>query len=68
LIRGVFCKAVVFERASLMPDVVQRHAGSRAVNLPRNSAPFVTLTFCGFHSVKAFTGDADHDRQDEQWQ
>ena len=38
------------------------------MNLPRNSAPFVTLTFCGFHSVKAFTGDADHDRQDEQWQ
>ena len=34
----------------------------------RNSAPLVTLTFPGFHSVKAFTGDADHERQELQWQ
>jgi hypothetical protein len=33
-----------------------------------NSSPFVTFTFPGFHSVKAFTGPADQDRQELQWQ
>jgi hypothetical protein len=28
----------------------------------------VTLTFSGFHSVKALTGDADQERQELQWQ
>jgi hypothetical protein len=28
----------------------------------------LTLTFSGFHSVKALTGPADHDRQEAQWQ
>jgi hypothetical protein len=34
----------------------------------RALAPFVTLTFSGFHKVKALTGAADHDRQELQWQ
>jgi hypothetical protein len=32
------------------------------------SAPLVTLTDSGFHSVKAFTGPADQCRHDSQWQ
>ncbi len=32
------------------------------------AAPFVTFTFSGFHSVKAFAGEADHERQELQWQ
>src|SRR5579859_4313476 len=32
------------------------------------SAPAVTRTADGFHNVKAFTGAADHERQDWQWQ
>jgi hypothetical protein len=36
--------------------------------MPILSAPLVTSTFSGFHSVKALTGDADHDRQEVQWQ
>jgi hypothetical protein len=33
-----------------------------------NSAPLVTFTLSGFHRVKAFAGEADHDRQESQWQ
>jgi hypothetical protein len=33
-----------------------------------NSAPLITFTLSGFHKVKAFTGAADHDRQELQWQ
>jgi hypothetical protein len=38
------------------------------MNLPTNSAPLETLTFSGFHRVKAFTGPADQERQERQWQ
>jgi hypothetical protein len=31
-------------------------------------APRVTRTASGFHSVNALTGDADHARQESQWQ
>ena len=31
-------------------------------------APFVTFTAEGCHSVKAFTGPADHVRHESQWQ
>jgi hypothetical protein len=34
----------------------------------RCSAPAVTFTASGFHSVKAFTGAADQDRHELQWQ
>jgi hypothetical protein len=30
--------------------------------------PAVTFTASGFHSVKAFTGEADQDRHELQWQ
>jgi hypothetical protein len=35
---------------------------------PTNSAPFVTFTVSGFHKVNAFTGAADQDQQELQWQ
>jgi hypothetical protein len=35
---------------------------------PMNSAPLITLTFSGFHKVKALTGAADQERQELQWQ
>jgi hypothetical protein len=35
---------------------------------PTNWAPFVTFTSSGFHRVKAFTGPADQERQELQWQ
>jgi hypothetical protein len=38
------------------------------MNRDRSSAPFVISTFCGFHKVKAFMGDADQDRHELQWQ
>src|SRR5260370_27142301 len=38
------------------------------MNLPTNSAPFVTFTFSGFHKGKAFTGPADQNRLERQWQ
>jgi hypothetical protein len=38
------------------------------LNVARLSAPRVTRTDSGFHSVNAFTGDADQLRQESQWQ
>jgi hypothetical protein len=35
-------------------------------NIPTCSAPAVTCTALGFQSVKALTGDADHERQERQ--
>ncbi len=32
------------------------------------SMPLVIVSASGFHKVNAFTGAADHDRQDSQWQ
>jgi hypothetical protein len=32
---------------------------SLLLNLPRNSAPFVTVTFSFFHNVNALTGAAE---------
>jgi hypothetical protein len=37
-------------------------------NVARCSAPAVTLTALGCHSVNALTGLPDHDRQERQWQ
>ena len=52
------------------PHLVQNLRSLTGVfmNLPMNSAPLVTFTFSGFHRVKAFTGPADHERQELQWQ
>jgi hypothetical protein len=36
--------------------------------VPTRSAPLVIRTFSGFHNVKAFTGAADQDRHELQWQ
>jgi hypothetical protein len=38
------------------------------LNVAKLSAPRVTRTDSGFHSVNAFTGDADQLRQESQWQ
>jgi hypothetical protein len=45
-----------------------RSLASVFLKWPICSAPLVILTFSGFHKVKAFTGPADHARQDSQWQ
>jgi len=38
------------------------------LNVPMFSAPSVIRSASGFHRVNAFTGPADHVRQDSQWQ
>jgi hypothetical protein len=43
-------------------------ACSSGAGILRFSAPRVTRTDSGFHSVNALTGDADHVRQESQWQ
>jgi hypothetical protein len=37
-------------------------------NSASKSSPLVTRTLSGFQRVKAFTGPADQERQEAQWQ
>ena len=56
---------VVLPREAIEADYESVFAKLRGV-YGKGEAPR-TLTFCGFHSVKALTGDADQERQELQW-
>src|SRR3954468_9890497 len=61
-------KRMVGHQMSTALRAVLPVASLRFHEVPDELAPFVTFTFSGFHSVNAFTGAADQERQESQWQ